>query len=465
MKRATTLILAALLLCMPDVSDARGRVDSRVNARVFGPDWSEIVLNFTDSSGISNFLAKHSSTFTRASDQYVWDYDAVLQKVTTNAYALRGARLSGGEWYDTDASGNKLSSVSGFAVWPSETNSLEVGKYRGSGVTTWDTVDAGISADTSGLYGIDNTLNSAVEIGESSGADALQVFENVALADDTKWNAFSCYMKKDSDTSRYPHFYVYIQGGAVRARIGINTSTGAYYVAESGGTYAVGVEHIVDSSGATVWYRPWIALKNTGAGTANGRLYIFPARANDWGEANDNTATGSVVVDWIQQEYDRSRPTAPIVGAQTIALSDFDVTDAADLIEDDRGAVEVVFAVQPQGEWGSHIEGATILGDDASDVALINASAANSGVSVYDGTNTVTGPAGSPADEVHAALRWWGTSMQLIVNGVAGTVGTYDGSWGISTLAVNETGPFTIKEINFFPGKEKTEAYWVNRTN
>lgn len=56
LKRAILLILAVLLTCLPDVSDARGRgrVDSRVNARVFGPDSDPLWIYGTNATtGVS----------------------------------------------------------------------------------------------------------------------------------------------------------------------------------------------------------------------------------------------------------------------------------------------------------------------------------------------------------------------------------------------------------------------------
>lgn len=76
-------------------------------------------------------------------------------------------------------------------------------------------------------------------------------------------------------------------------------------------------------------------------------------------------------------------------------------------------------------------------------------SAANSGATASDGTNTANGPAGSPSGRKKLALRWGGGAMTVASGGVVGTPGTYDGAMGLASIgiAVNSStycGPVAI---------------------
>lgn len=76
-------------------------------------------------------------------------------------------------------------------------------------------------------------------------------------------------------------------------------------------------------------------------------------------------------------------------------------------------------------------------------------SAANSGATASDGTNTANGPAGSPSGREKLAMRWGGGAMTVASGGVVGTAGTYDGGMGIASvgIAVNSStycGPVAI---------------------
>ena len=76
-------------------------------------------------------------------------------------------------------------------------------------------------------------------------------------------------------------------------------------------------------------------------------------------------------------------------------------------------------------------------------------SAANSGATASDGTNTANGPAGSPSGRKKLALRWGAGAMTVASGGVVGTPGTYDGGMGLASvgIAVNSSaycGPVAI---------------------
>ena len=63
-------------------------------------------------------------------------------------------------------------------------------------------------------------------------------------------------------------------------------------------------------------------------------------------------------------------------------------------------------------------------------------SAANSGATASDGTNTANGPAGSPSGREKLAMRWGGGAMTVASGGVVGTAGTYDGGMGLASVGI-----------------------------
>jgi hypothetical protein len=63
-------------------------------------------------------------------------------------------------------------------------------------------------------------------------------------------------------------------------------------------------------------------------------------------------------------------------------------------------------------------------------------SAANSGATASDGTNTANGPVGSPSGRKKLAFRWGGGAMTVASGGVVGTPGTYDGGMGLASVGI-----------------------------
>lgn len=74
-----------------------------------------------------------------------------------------------------------------------------------------------------------------------------------------------------------------------------------------------------------------------------------------------------------------------------------------------------------------------------------------SGVKAYDGTNTVTGAAGSPSGTVKQASRWSGSALKCYANGTGGTAGSYDGTFSLSSIGIGNGGTFApIKNVRIW---------------
>lgn len=81
-------------------------------------------------------------------------------------------------------------------------------------------------------------------------------------------------------------------------------------------------------------------------------------------------------------------------------------------------------------------------------------SSSNSGAQAADGTNTVNGATGAPANSsIRIGCRWSGSSLEAFSAdpflGV-GTAGSYDGSFDLSTIAINPGAAGYIKDVKVY---------------
>ncbi len=63
-------------------------------------------------------------------------------------------------------------------------------------------------------------------------------------------------------------------------------------------------------------------------------------------------------------------------------------------------------------------------------------STSNSGATAYDGTNSANGPTGTPGATEKLAVAWGSSAMSVASSGAVGTVGTYDGAMGLSSIGI-----------------------------
>jgi hypothetical protein len=78
------------------------------------------------------------------------------------------------------------------------------------------------------------------------------------------------------------------------------------------------------------------------------------------------------------------------------------------------------------------------------------ASTANSGVQAADGTNTVSGAAGTPAGQRRIGARWSGSSLQAFYENNYGVAGSYDGAFNLTTIGLNTGAAGYIRDIAIF---------------
>jgi hypothetical protein len=85
------------------------------------------------------------------------------------------------------------------------------------------------------------------------------------------------------------------------------------------------------------------------------------------------------------------------------------------------------------------------LGDGTE--APLQASSSNMGVQAYDGTNTVSGPTGTPSGQKKVASSWKGFVLKGFSGGTKGADGAYDGAFTLAQLNIGSSFFGTIRNM------------------
>jgi hypothetical protein len=94
------------------------------------------------------------------------------------------------------------------------------------------------------------------------------------------------------------------------------------------------------------------------------------------------------------------------------------------------------------------------LGDGTE--AVMKASTANKGVQAFDGTNTASGPSGTPSGRMKFAVTWGNGQMQCFANGQAGAVQSYDGSFNLDSFIVGSGFEGGMRNLRLFKSRLPT---------
>jgi len=188
-----------------------------------------------------------------------------------------------GDWFTMAAgSGDSATCMeSGF------TNSIVYSRDIPSGITSGNWTVTGtpvVTYDAVGLAGLPNT---AITLTDDNGSGIEDIRQTVVSGAATgQYVAQVVYIKKDSDETRFPSFYLYISAGAHQS-IHLNTKTGVTAIEVTSGT----ASHEVVSSGD--W---WILYSSVlSDSNANVLSIVAPSRGSVLGSAS-SAATGSIIV-------------------------------------------------------------------------------------------------------------------------------------------------------------------------
>ena len=140
-----------------------------------------------------------------------------------------------------------------------------------------------------------NGLTAATTLNDTDAGVASFIKQTASMTQNGNTKTVSVYVKKDSDTSRFPAIYYAHSGGTpVNSFVSVNTQTGATSVI-SGSTPTIVTESFID------YWRISLSLENN---TTNNviELGLYPAYSITLGGAVDITLTGSTDVFGMQAE-------------------------------------------------------------------------------------------------------------------------------------------------------------------
>ncbi len=232
-------------------------------------------------------------SFTRASDGSYVDSSGIIQIASSGVHRL-----------DHDKDGNRL------GLLREEARTSIVLQSNGFDESpTW--VEAGTSVVSANTTVAPDGTTTAETLTDNDSGSFETVSQLIDVADDSATYATSIFVKKDSDTSRFPEFQVRMNGGtSTQTNVQLNTSTGATTIRTGPGSASV--EDCGD------YWRLTIIHANNGLGNVVLAFFIFPAVTTVWGDTA-NTATGSIIV-WGAQVELGSTPSSDIT-TTTVAVT------------------------------------------------------------------------------------------------------------------------------------------------
>lgn len=212
-----------------------------------------------------------------------------------------------------------------------------------------------------------------------------------------------------------------LTGGAVPATNIITTTITA---AASNRTYSCFIKRIT-GSGPVRLTQDNFATNTDISGSINSSTYtrvpITQSQLNAVLGIKIDTNTDAVDVDFNQFESG-AFATSPMATAGAARNADVLTYLVSGNILDANASVYFEVSSFSWANAAGWTIGANAAGQGAFLVSSTN------GINVWDGTNTVTGPAGVPSGLIKQAASWSGSVMRAFASGSAGTAGAFDGS-------------------------------------
>lgn len=291
-----------------------------------------------------------------------------------------GAGADGSQWFNTDSEGVLIpdSVLKGYLGEESATNLVLYCRDFTNAAWVKTNIDAAL--DQTGVDGI-----VVIDTASSLTATAANgtCFQTITLAAASR--TFSVYVKR-------------IEG------------TGVVEITRDGGSTYTDITSLINDSTYTR-----VAIRGTSV--------LNPAvgfRIVTLGDA--------IAVDYAQDETG-GEETSPIYTATTSATRAADslTYQTASNFSDTAGGIYARF---------TNLNWSIATGYIGSATTGLHRITTNSGVSALDGTNTVNGPTGTPDAGEDLGIFWQSSDLKAAANGTLATAGTYDGSFGLSNIAV-----------------------------
>lgn len=212
----------------------------------------------------------------------------------TGFYAALAAHTAGFEW-----AGGLIS----FSCDPASQNEiLQSRTFTHASWTNGSTIGA---MDAVGVTGV---ANSACTLTDDDAGSAENIDQNITVPDDSNTHCGYIFVRKTSGTPTYfLRLRLYLTGGSgIIKDVRLNTTTGAISGANGG---------IIDlaDKGLANWWLLYVTIDNDGSGNTDLEFRFWPAFCATINGAQDNSLTGTQIVDQAQVELDQAFPTNPIV--------------------------------------------------------------------------------------------------------------------------------------------------------
>jgi hypothetical protein len=289
---------------------------------------------------------------------------------------------------------------------------------------------------------MDGASDSAVILTDDDGAAYEDVRDNVSVTANTDTHVARFFVKKDSDTTRFPGLQLHV--GTQKIQPHFNTSTGAITTVASTGT----VDSDVRDTGAG-WWEVLLSVANDGAQTT-ANVYIYPAAGSVFG-TNSAAATGSITLHSAELHLSTTiaavRGMPPLLATSgatvTVNATDYSCDDANH--DDTQGAwyAEVYHFIE-RGSGGNHqyltmnlsAGGGQLLG---SRITPMNA-LTNDSTSTINSTSSVMG-----IESLNKVGMAYGDSSRAITLNGTTVTGSYDGAFP------NDLGKISFTNANSVP--------------
>ncbi len=302
-----------------------------------------------------------------------------------------GAGIDGVKYFSTNKDGSPISAASllGYHSEGARTNSLLYSRDLTNAAWVKTNVTAAKTAT-----GIDNAANSASTL--TAGADNATILQTLTLASAAR--SSSAYVKR-------------------------RTGTGTIRFTRDGGTTWTDINSLINSS-------TWTRVKIENTSVTNPSIGFLIATSGD-----------SIDVDVVQDEAG-AFASSPIVTTSAAVTRNGDVLSYATASNwsDTAGAARA----SVQFDAWANASGTAIGGTNG-----LVLSTSNSGAQAKDGTNTVNGPTGTPSGIELLAIGWGSGALKAASGGTLGTAGSYDGAFGLSTIAIGAPAGY-IKETHIW---------------
>ncbi len=334
--------------------------------------------------------------------------------------------------FGTDRAGVPLASLPWLYGGPAGTN--EITFSRDLTNAAWTVIGANVAAlDAVGLEGIANTASTLTD---NDGALLENVNDNAAISNDANTHVARFFIKKDTDTTRFPELQFILQGGTLQRFLAqLNTQTGDITSRVPVGTVAVEVNQVGD------WWEVLISVANNTSGNTLAAVFLYPAITTTLG-STEVAATGSIIVGNVALHLNKT--IAQVRGSTPIFTSGSTVTvDASDLSFDDANHADL------EGAYFCEFKN---VGLDASNLGgLVGVGAAgrilfaNTAVEIkaFDGTLSALGPSITLAaddTEYKIGLAYGSSLHRVNVDDSWGTAVAFDGTYDNSLNKIRALG-------------------------